>query len=781
MSFYLSLIDNRTQISPMRLSVTAACGVMALLSCAEDDLKGRITPPSECGNGIREAGEACDDGNSIDSDTCLHTCELAICGDGVIHEFVEECDDGNLEPDDACTDMCMNAFCGDGIIWTDEEQCDEGPDMNLGGDCALTCRFPGCRDGIRTADEQCDDGNDNTHDACTNDCLDAYCGDEIIWQDHETCDDGNLIPDDDCANNCQASECGDGIVHTSEECDDGNTDNSDACVELDGSCVHAFCGDGHVRVGEERCDDGNLEDDDGCVSDCQFPIPECIEPRAFNPIQRWDWAVSGELPLYDDANSALVTNLNDDNGDGRIDEADAPDIVIIAHYDGFSPESESCGDWVGTPTDIGRDLQHVGRIRVVDGATGEEWQDSGFPFVEVSAFSYPAVADIDNNGRPEIITRSYLCGAIDGWWTLLAIDADAQILWESEPFYQTDYWGFTGEEFGLDHQYTPAISIANLDGLGHPEIIVGSAVFDSSGHLIWQGTGGHGRSHSGSSSVIADIDPDTAGLEVLAGRTWYHADGAIYRELSAEGVEDGRTAVADCDGDTLPEVLLMPSDGGVATVLNSNGDVLFALPVSSNAALAAGDLDRDGDAEWVFGDGNEVIAMQCDGEILWQYEHTAPAKPAVFDFEGDGFHDVVVGGSEAGIVILGGLDGAVRYDASLIVPNPFEGDGVPDIGLAPIIADLDRDGHADILQVIERNCGSSGSPHCAGSSRPASMRMFNNIDLDWATTRSAWNQWSYHVSNINPDGSIPNEPVAHWLEDNVFRGNASICVAPTTR
>lgn len=48
-----------------------------------------------------------------------------------------------------------------------------------------------------------------------------------------------------------ADVCGDGLVGATEQCDDGNTDDTDGCI----SCAFATCGDGHVRRGVELCDD----------------------------------------------------------------------------------------------------------------------------------------------------------------------------------------------------------------------------------------------------------------------------------------------------------------------------------------------------------------------------------------------------------------------------------------------------------------------------------------------------------------------------------------------
>ena len=46
-----------------------------------------------CGNGVREAGEQCDDSNTICGDGCSDTCKIERCGDGIV-SCNEQCDDG---------------------------------------------------------------------------------------------------------------------------------------------------------------------------------------------------------------------------------------------------------------------------------------------------------------------------------------------------------------------------------------------------------------------------------------------------------------------------------------------------------------------------------------------------------------------------------------------------------------------------------------------------------------------------------------------------------------
>jgi cysteine-rich repeat protein len=91
----------------------------------------------------------------------------------------------------------------------------------------------------------------------------------------EECDDGNEDDHDACTNQCQKARCGDGIVEAGvEECDDGNNVETDACTP---QCKLARCGDGIVEKGVEECDDGgaNGTPGDPCGSDCRFAEVSC--------------------------------------------------------------------------------------------------------------------------------------------------------------------------------------------------------------------------------------------------------------------------------------------------------------------------------------------------------------------------------------------------------------------------------------------------------------------------------------------------------------------------
>jgi fibro-slime domain-containing protein len=131
------------------------------------------------------------------------------CGDGMVGPG-EECDDGvNAGGYNQCAPGCVyGPRCGDGVTQTaDGEVCDEGDTGNIGtyGGCGPDCQpGPRCGDGVVQADagEVCDDGmNAGNYGGCGPDCKPGpHCGDNIVDVPYEQCDDGNDISHDGCSN-----------------------------------------------------------------------------------------------------------------------------------------------------------------------------------------------------------------------------------------------------------------------------------------------------------------------------------------------------------------------------------------------------------------------------------------------------------------------------------------------------------------------------------------------------------------------------------------------------
>jgi cysteine-rich repeat protein len=319
----------------------------------------------ECGNGVVEAGENCDDGNTVDTDACLSTCVAASCGDGFVQAGVEDCDDGNTANTDTCLGTCVAASCGDGFVQAGVEDCDDGntvdtdaclgtcvaascgdgfvqagvEDCDNGADnsdtapdaCRTSCENPACGDGVVDAGESCDDGNTVDTDACRNDCSVPTCGDGRLDAGEE-CDSGTANSDttpDACRTTCVNASCGDAVADTVEACDDGNTVDTDACLS---TCVVASCGDGFVQAGVEACDDGNTVNTDACLSTCV--VASCGDGIVYTGVEECDDGTANSDTVPD---ACRTTCVSASCGDGVVDAGEACD-------DGNTIDTDACNN-----------------------------------------------------------------------------------------------------------------------------------------------------------------------------------------------------------------------------------------------------------------------------------------------------------------------------------------------------------------------------------------------------------------------------------------------------
>ncbi|CAD8105125.1 unnamed protein product [Paramecium sonneborni] len=145
------------------------------------------------------------------------------CGDLIIQEN-EECDDGNNIEFDGCFNCQYSCpiGCKDCKLGICQDTCQYGFYL-INNICS-----PICGDSIQADHEQCDDGNNNEFDGCyqcqyscpqhCSDCLKGIC---------VACNLGFLLINNNCINNC-----GDGILNLEEQCDDGNQDDRDGCSQL---------------------------------------------------------------------------------------------------------------------------------------------------------------------------------------------------------------------------------------------------------------------------------------------------------------------------------------------------------------------------------------------------------------------------------------------------------------------------------------------------------------------------------------------------------------------
>lgn len=192
---------------------------------SDSDEDGPADVP-ECGNGIVEEGEECDDGadngrffcdyGEESCELCSLSCKLdagitSYCGDGSIDSLEgETCDDGADNGKYAhCNEECSGParYCGDGHVDEDEgEICDDGADNDTYGHCNAWCDgFASyCGDGVKQDNEECDLGENNGTTACASDgseCL--LCSTECRFK----CKENYTLEGSQCVADTQTAAC----------------------------------------------------------------------------------------------------------------------------------------------------------------------------------------------------------------------------------------------------------------------------------------------------------------------------------------------------------------------------------------------------------------------------------------------------------------------------------------------------------------------------------------------------------------------------------------------
>ena len=242
-----------------------------------------------CGNGVRETGEACDDGNTKAADGCNATCKIETgtsCNDktpGVVGD--SGCESGVCNAVAGAPGTCATAnSCGNGKVETGES-CDDG-NAKAGDGCDTACKIENGKPCGAAGDATCASGVCNTTGGKPGTCAAVGCGNGKV-ENGETCDDGNVKAGDGCDASCKkevAAGCGNGKVETGEFCDDGNTKVGDGCdsackIEKGGKCTaNAACDTGFCDTAAGVCATadttaGETAEGGGCSCDTSGGVP----------------------------------------------------------------------------------------------------------------------------------------------------------------------------------------------------------------------------------------------------------------------------------------------------------------------------------------------------------------------------------------------------------------------------------------------------------------------------------------------------------------------------
>jgi hypothetical protein len=312
---------------------------------------------------------------------------------------------------------------------------------------------------------------------------------------------------------------------------------------------------------------------------------------------------------------------------------------------------------------------------------------------------FPVIADVNGDGKPDIITGNYYAGSVsvllgngDGTFqpqTEIAVGTNpafvsvADINGDSKPDLLVPNFG----------DGTVSVFLGNGDGTFQPQSVIPSGPGTFAVQAV--DLNGDGKLDL----VTANRGDDSLGVRLGNGNGTFGPETTV-----AVGATPYALAVADLNGDGKPDVVALNRDDDTVSVLLGNGDGTFqpqeVLPVGQHPlTLQIADVNRDGKPDILVAnaDDNTVSVLLGLGDGTFSSPASATAatgkRPVLFavgDLNGDGIPDIVTADSAAGTVsvLLGAAGGSFQ---------PFETFQVGNQPIGVALADLNGDGKLDLV------------------------------------------------------------------------------------
>ena len=466
-------------------------------------------------------------------------------------------------------------------------------------------------------------------------CVDIGCNTDVDCLPSEFCN-GTICVDDVCVPG--STSCVGAAVW---ECasNGGGTTLKVTC----GSAAYyeSLCVDNLVGFAYCGCtDDWDCPQNTSCASgQCQGTgkPPTCfLSPEPFaNVVPTPEIVWGGTQAVHTLPNSAfpssaqvmmapIVANLDDDNGDGLINELDVPEIIFMTYCGAaYTTDGVLRSIHGGGPNKGGDHFATCGSLTWHEGDPLP--LDCPCSSAQLYSGAGLAAGDLDGDGTPEIIAP-------------IEANAGFQIFSNKGDVISTA----TTPDLGT----YPHPALVNLDGKGFAEIVMGRFVFsvahDANGKLVLQDTWAGPLTNS-RLSCVSDLDGDGR-PDIVSGSAAYRfprAPAGAMKRADCTGSEVDPDEVAWCTG-TLPVLWNaatlpggMPANAGYCAI----ADVLGADPTT--APGPANPLD--GVPEVVIVNGGQLYILEGPTGVTRRTLPTGESgggAPNIDDFDGDGFPEI---------------------------------------------------------------------------------------------------------------------------------------------
>jgi len=444
-------------------------------------------------------------------------------------------------------------------------------------------------------------------------------------------------------------------------------------------------------------------------------LPGSKDVQPISAEVKWQWNSSSFMPEFNQVMiTPVVAQLNDDNNDGIISNLDVADVIVTT-YKGSAYKVPSI-------------------VRALSGIDGSElWQYDSVLLAD-PRFS-PAVADLDGDGVVEVLVA-------DGKAGVLRI---------------ANNLGLVQKEISLVGKSAGNISIADINNDGLAEILVGNSVINAAGELVF--------SHGWSADSISFDSNNDGKQEILAAGSLYDYNGQLLWQFTAQS-HPWFSSIANFDNDSQPEIVL--SIPGIDTtehtiaLLEHNGNVKWrkdGIKSHGGGTQAVSNFFGGEQLGIVYAGYTSVDMLDANGEIVWQYlmDDMGSGKIGLssYDFNGNGRDEVIVQ-DHFKVAIVDGLTGKELFQVANSTATLWE---------YPIVVDLEGDNNAEMIVVSNNKIGNYNI------NTGVSVYQSSDNNKPWVNATRIWNQHSFHMTNINQDGTVPLVEENSWLLNNSYRSS----------